>query len=108
MEVRGLQKKITQSMQKWDRLRRKRYSKNAAFAHLVEEVGELAEEFVNKERNPKEYRREKLIDALGDIMIYVVLLASIYKVDIEDLLVSILKNDEKRRREIQVRKTILK
>ncbi|MBN2197616.1 hypothetical protein JW698_00225 [Candidatus Wolfebacteria bacterium] len=97
MEVKRLQSEIVKSMEKWDKLKGKKYSKNAAFAHLVEEVGELAQEFVHKERSQSKYNEEKLIDAIGDIFIYVVLLASLFKVDIEQLIVDILKQDKIRR-----------
>ena len=51
---------------------------------------------MNEKRSPRKYSKEKAIDAIGDIMIYTVLLASLYKVDIEKLILSIIEQDKKR------------
>jgi len=95
MEVKKFQMKIKNLMAEWDKLKGKKYTKETAFYHLVEEVGELAKELVNEKRNPKKYNKEKLIDAIGDILIYTVLLASLYKVDIEKLILNIIEQVRK-------------
>lgn len=96
MEVKELQAKIKKLMDDWDQIKGKKYTKGAAFAHLVEEVGELAQELVYKERSPEKFDREELEDAIGDIMVYVVLLASLYNIDVEELILKIMKKDRKR------------
>ena len=96
MEVKTFQTKIKNLMRDWDKLKGRKYTLETAFCHLVEEVGELSKELVNKERSPKKYSKEKLIDALGDILIYAVLLASLRKIDIEKLILSIIEQDKKR------------
>jgi NTP pyrophosphatase (non-canonical NTP hydrolase) len=101
MDVKKLQRKIIKSMTEWDKLKRKKYVPETAFYHLVEEVGELSKELVNERRRPEKYSKEKLIDAIGDILIYTVLLASLYKVDIEKLILNIIKQDKKRMKELK-------
>lgn len=96
MEVKTFQTKIKNLMKDWDKLKEKKYTSETAFYHLIEEVGELAKELVNKKRSPEKYSKEKLIDAIGDILIYIVLLASLYKVDIEKLILNIIEQDKKR------------
>jgi len=96
MEVKAFQTQIKNLMRDWDKLKGKRYTLETAFCHLVEEVGELAKELVNKKRSPEKYNKEKLIDAIGDILIYAVLLASLHKVDIEKLILTIIERDKKR------------
>jgi len=96
MEVKAFQTQIKNLMRDWDKLKGKRYTLETAFCHLVEEVGELAKELVNKKRSPEKYSKEKLIDAIGDILIYAVLLASLHKVDIEKLILTIIEQDKKR------------
>jgi len=96
MEVKAFQTQIKNLMRDWDKLKGKRYTLETAFCHLVEEVGELAKELVNKKRSPEKYNKEKLIDAIGDILIYAALLASLHKIDIEKLILTIIEQDKKR------------
>lgn len=103
MEVKEFQIKIKNLMATWDKLKRKKYTPETVFYHLVEEVGELAKELVDEKRNPERYSKEKLIDAIGDILIYTVLLASLYKVDIEKLILNIIEQDKKRMEKLRTR-----
>jgi len=96
MEVKKIQRKIEKFWEEIDRLKGEKYTPEMAFIHLVEEVGELAREFVNKERRPEKYSKEALFDAVGDILIFAFLLASLYKIDVEKLLKKILKEGEER------------
>lgn len=96
MEVKELQNKIKNLMKEWDKIKKKRYTKETAFYHLVEEVGELAKELVNEKRRPERYKKEKFIDAIGDTLIYIVLLASLSNVNLESLIRRIIKQDRKR------------
>ena len=96
MKVKKLQKEIEKFWEKVNRLKGKKYTPETAFIHLVEEVGELAKEFVNKERRQEKYSKEKLIDAIGDIFFNTFLLASLYNLDVEKLLQKILKEGESR------------
>lgn len=96
MEVNELQIKIEKLMADWDKVKKKKYTLESAFEHLVEEVGELARELINKNRRPSRYSEKKLIDAIGDIIIYAVLLASLKKVDVEKLILGIIRQDRKR------------
>jgi NTP pyrophosphatase (non-canonical NTP hydrolase) len=68
---------------------------------LVEEVGELAREFVNKERRPEKYSEEKLFDAIADILIMTFFLASLYKLDVEKLLVKTLRESKKKLKKLR-------
>jgi len=101
MEVKEFQTKIKNLMVGWDKLKKKKYTKETAFYHLIEEAGELAKELVNKKRSPKKYSKERLIDAIGDILIFTVLLASLYKVDIEKLILKIIEQDKKRMKKLR-------
>jgi NTP pyrophosphatase (non-canonical NTP hydrolase) len=53
VEVKKLQRKIEEFWDEVDRLKKKRQNPEMVFIHLVEEVGELAREFVNKKRGLK-------------------------------------------------------
>jgi len=101
MKVKKLQKEIEKFWEKVNRLKGKKYTPEMAFCHLVEEVGELAREFVNKERRPEKYSKEKLIDAIGDILIFAFLLASLYKLDTEKLVLRIIKEGKMRMKKLK-------
>jgi len=96
MEAKKIQKEIEKFWERVNRLKGKKYTPEMAFIHLVEEAGELAREFVNKERRPEKYSKEKLIDAIGDIFFNTFLLASLYNLDVEKLLQKVLKEGEER------------
>jgi NTP pyrophosphatase (non-canonical NTP hydrolase) len=96
MEVKELQKKIEELWKEVDRLKKKKRTPEMVFTHLVEEVGELAREFVNKEIRPEKYSEEKLFDAIADILIMAFFLASLYKLDVEKLLVRTLREGKRR------------
>jgi NTP pyrophosphatase (non-canonical NTP hydrolase) len=100
MEVKKLQRKIEEFWEEVDRLKRKKQNPEIVFIHLVEEVGELAREFVNKERRPEKYSEEKLFDAIADILIMTFFLASLYKLDVEKLLVKTLRESKKKLRKL--------
>jgi NTP pyrophosphatase (non-canonical NTP hydrolase) len=100
MEVKKLQRKIEKFWEEVDRLKRKKQNPEIVFIHLVEEVGELAREFVNKERRPEKYSKEKLFDAIADILIMTFFLASLYKLDVEKLLVKTLRESKKKLRKL--------
>ena len=55
MEVKEFQKRIEDHLTAWERNRSVKYTEQLSFAHLVEEVGELATEYVNKEARKDEY-----------------------------------------------------
>jgi NTP pyrophosphatase (non-canonical NTP hydrolase) len=101
MEVKKLQKKIEKWGEELNRLKKKRQNPEKVFIHLVEEVGELAREFVNKEIRPEKYSEEKLFDAIADILIMAFFLASLYKVNVEELLMKTLKEGKKRLKKLR-------
>ena len=92
---------IKDSVSKWDRLKKRKYDTEAAFYHLVEEVGELATELVHQKRSPEKYSKEKLIDSIGDTLIFTFLLASLWRVDVEELIIKIINQDQARMSEIK-------
>ena len=91
-----LQKKIEEFWEEVNRLKKKKRTPEIVFIHLVEEVGESAREFVNKKERPEKHSEEKLFDAIADILIMAFFLASLYKLDVEELLVKTQKESKKR------------
>ena len=94
MEVKDFQKKITEFVSRWDNLRKAKPSKDETFFHIVEEVGELAREYVNRESRKEKYDENKIKDAIGDTLMQLVKLADLYGWDIEELVKEIIEKEE--------------
>lgn len=61
---------------------RKPHTKQSAVIHLVEEVGEVARQVTNEYHRPEKFNRENLGEELADVMMFIVLLAKLYDVDL--------------------------
>lgn len=96
MEVKEFQKKIVAFADKWDQKRHVTPNTHSNFIHLVEEIGELAREYVSQEKRQETYSKEKLENAIGDILLQTVELAHLHGLDIEELVMKILKDEEQR------------
>lgn len=94
MTVKEFQKRVTEFFLRWDKKRNVVSTEQMAFNHLVEEVGELAMQFVNKEQRPWDYKEEEIEDAIGDILIQTIRLTYLKGLDIEDIILKIMKNEE--------------
>lgn len=95
MEVKELQQKILELEAKWNKKRNYIPTEQTLFNHLVEEVGELAQQYVNQDQRKDKYSKEELENALGDIMIIVVELAALRGLDVEEILTKIIATETK-------------
>lgn len=93
MEVKDFQNKILDLEEKWNKKRGYIPTEQTLFNHLVEEVGELAMQYVNKNQRPERYSEEEFENALGDILMIVIELAHVKGLDIEDLVLKIIKTE---------------
>ena|SRR3989338_1066166 len=96
MEVDELQTKIAEFGKLWAIKQKRSLSEQITFNHIVEEVGELAMSFVNRDIRKDKYDDKELNNSIGDILIHVIELASIRGLKLENLIVSIIKEDSKR------------
>ncbi len=96
MEVNQFQKEIVKFMELWAKKRGTPDTEQLTFNHLVEEMGELAREFVNREARKNKFSNEQYDNAIGDILINLVLLAELHGIKIESLILDIIKKDKKR------------
>jgi len=96
MEVDKFQSEIIKFMNMWAKKRGSPDTEQLTFNHLVEEVGELAREFVNREARKDEFSDKEYDNAIGDILINLVVLAELRGVKIEKLITDIIKEDKKR------------
>lgn len=95
MEVKDFQDKIIEFVSAWDKKRKTTPDEQAAFIHLVEEVGEIAREYVNKESRKERYNEGELENAIGDAFMRLVKLAHLRGLDIEEIVLKIIKEEQK-------------
>lgn len=96
MDIKILQKEISEFYTEYNvATAGKAENKEVSFAHLVEEVGELARQYVSKDQRPGKYDEKEIEDALADILINVLYLASLFNVDIDKSVGEVLEKDKK-------------
>ena len=95
MEVKEFQNKINEFLVKWDKKRKDTPTKEKIFIHLIEEVGELARQYVNEETRKEKYDEEEVEDAIGDIFMQLVKLAKLHDLDIEETVLKIIEREQK-------------
>lgn len=93
MQVKEFQQKITEFAEKWDKKRKVTPTEKLNFIHLVEEVGELATQYVNQEKRKDQYNEAELENAIGDILMQVVELAHLRGLDIEEVVTKIIEEE---------------
>jgi NTP pyrophosphatase (non-canonical NTP hydrolase) len=99
MEIKEFQKEVLKVFNEMGELpNRKKHSKQSAVIHLLEEVGELAGQVTNEYHRPEKYNKENLGEELADIMMFIVLLADLYNIDLS---VEMKKSIEKVENKIQ-------
>ena len=96
MQVKEFQQKIAEFTEKWDKKRNVTPSEKLNFIHLVEEVGELATQYVNQEKRKDQYDEKEVENAIGDILMQVVELAHLRGLDIEEVVTNIIKEETHR------------
>lgn len=94
METKELQNKITDFLAKWDKKRNDVPSKQKTFTHLIEEVGELARQYVNEETRKERYDENEVKNAIGDIFIQLTRLAQLHSLDIEETVMEIIEKEK--------------
>ena len=96
MEVKEFQEKIVAYCKEWEKYRNIKHTEQNTFNHLVEEMGELASQFVNRDKKRREFDDNEFDNAIGDILIHLVCLANLRGLSIEQLINEIIKEDSKR------------
>ena len=96
MEVDQFQKEIVKFMELWAKKQGSRPSEQSTFNHLIEEVGELAREFVNRDIRKDKFSDAEFDNAIGDIFVHLVVLAELRNIKIEELIMGIIEKDKQR------------
>lgn len=94
MQVNDFQKEIVKFAQQWDKKRFHISTEQSLFNHLVEEVGELATQFVNKDQRKDKFEESEIDNAIGDIITVAVQLADLRGLKIEELVLKIIEDEQ--------------
>ena len=83
MDIRQFQKEILEVFSEMDKMpNRRKHTKQSAVIHLVEEIGEIARQVTSEYHRPEKFSKENLGTELADTLMFIVLLADLYEVDI--------------------------
>ncbi len=83
MDIKVFQREILDVFAQFDKLPNRRpHTKQSAVIHLVEEIGEIARQATNEYHRPEKFDKENFGPELADVMMFIVLLAKLYEVDI--------------------------
>ena len=94
MEVKDFQKKIVDFVAAWDKKRNTTPNEQSTFNHIVEEIGELAREYVNQDSRKDKFNKNELDNAIGDTLMQLVKLAHLRGINIEDLILNIIEEEQ--------------
>ncbi len=83
MDIETYQKEILDAFSKIDKMPNRRpHTKQSAVIHLMEEIGEIARQVTNEYHRPEKFDKENFGSELADILMFIVLLAKQYNIDI--------------------------
>ena len=83
MHIEKFQKAILEVFNEMDKLpNRTEHTKQSALIHLVEEIGEIARHLTNEYHRPEKFNKEELGSELADALMFIVVLAKFYNVDL--------------------------
>ncbi len=72
------------------------FTEESIFVHLVEEIGEIAREIVNKTTGRKEFSSERFCEEIADALLFLLLLSEIEGISLEKLMENARKKLRKR------------
>ena len=93
MEVNELQDRIVKYAQLWEEKQNRPATERFVFIHLVEEIGELAREYVSAEIRPDRFDDGRLNNAIADTLLLLFRLADLRELDVERLALGTIEAD---------------
>jgi len=84
MEIKKFQKKADEIINSIDGKIGIEHDVNNAFMHLIEEVGEVANQLNKPNIRNEEIEKQKLAEELCDVLIFIARIANIHSIDLED------------------------
>jgi NTP pyrophosphatase (non-canonical NTP hydrolase) len=97
MDISVFQEKVLLAFDDIGRMpNRKPHTKQSAVVHLVEEIGEVARQITNEYHRPEKFNKENLGEELADVMMYIVLLAKLYDIDLSAEMNTVIRKVERK------------
>lgn len=85
MEIKDFEKQMLKVFSEMSSMsNRKEHTKQSLLIHMVEEVGEIARQLTNEYHRPEKFDKANLGEELADVMMFIVLLAHYYGVDLSE------------------------
>jgi NTP pyrophosphatase (non-canonical NTP hydrolase) len=85
MDIKEFQEEVVRTFGEMGNVpNRNDHTKQSAVIHLMEEIGEIARQTTNEYHRPEKFSKENLAEELSDAMMFLVLLAELYDVDISE------------------------
>ena len=84
MEVKELQSKINETIELIDEKTGVEHNVNNTFLHLIEELGEVANQINKPNIRNEKIRKEDLSDELGDVLLLITRIAHLHDISIEE------------------------
>jgi NTP pyrophosphatase (non-canonical NTP hydrolase) len=83
MDIKQFQKEILEVFSEMDKMpNRREHTKQSALIHLMEEIGEIARQVTSEYHRPEKFDKENLGTELADTLMFIVVLAQFYDVDL--------------------------
>ncbi len=83
MDIKQFQKEILKVFSQMDKMpNRRKHTKQSALIHLMEEIGEIARQVTSEYHRPEKFDKENLGTELADTLMFIVLLAELYNIDL--------------------------
>ena len=83
MDIKQFQKEILEVFSQMDKMpNRREHTKQSALIHLMEEIGEVARQVTSEVHRPEKFDKENLGTELADTLMFIVLLAKLYNIDL--------------------------
>jgi len=83
MDIKEFQQRVNDLIKGFDNKFNCEHNVNATFIHLVEEVGEIANELNKPNIRNKELKKEELAEELVDTLVFTTHLANLHDIDLE-------------------------
>jgi NTP pyrophosphatase (non-canonical NTP hydrolase) len=83
MDIKQFQKEILEVFSQMDKMpNRREHTKQSALIHLMEEIGEIARQVTSEYHRPEKFNKENLGTELADTLMFIVVLAQLYDIDL--------------------------
>ena len=96
METKELQKIIKDHVAQMDEKYKSKHDSEATFNHIIEEIGEVANQINKPKIRNEKIIKEELADEIADVFILLTHLASINDIDIEKCIINKIKKLKQR------------